>query len=227
MVGGAAAARAVQNLQNTYGHRAAASISTIHNEHGQVPHPGPQQGSRPGPPPSQTAQQYRAQMQSIQQRASQAALNGGSGVPRSQVDGGGDPFEGVLMRHDADGNQVELGRVEIDAMLHERIAARAKQMEGGGLMLPLKQATKHKSIPTAGGRAGTRQMDGAEDDTKDAVLDEDAINSDLDDPDDDQDDDEDDDEAMGPVMLCMYDKVQRVKNKWWVFESCGRVGILC
>ena len=33
-----------------------------------------------------------------------------------------------------------------------------------------------------------------------------------------QDDDEDDDESMGHMMLCMYDKVQRVKNKWYVLD---------
>jgi transcription initiation factor TFIIA large subunit len=27
---------------------------------------------------------------------------------------------------------------------------------------------------------------------------------------------EDEDEGMGHIMLCMYDKVQRVKNKWYV-----------
>ncbi len=55
-----------------------------------------------------------------------------------------------------------------------------------------------------------------EDDFKDEELDDDAINSDLDDSDDGKDDDEDDDDTMGHMMLCMYDKVQRVKNKWYV-----------
>jgi transcription initiation factor TFIIA large subunit len=49
---------------------------------------------------------------------------------------------------------------------------------------------------------------------KDEELDEDAINSDLDDPDDGLNDEEDDEDSMGHIMLCMYDKVQRVKNKW-------------
>ncbi|CAP94050.1 Pc16g13800 [Penicillium rubens Wisconsin 54-1255] len=44
--------------------------------------------------------------------------------------------------------------------------------------------------------------------------DEDAINSDLDDSDDLVADDHDADESEGQVMLCTYDKVQRVKNKW-------------
>ena len=49
-----------------------------------------------------------------------------------------------------------------------------------------------------------------EDDT-----DEDAINSDLDDPDDDDAiADEGEDGKEGQIMLCTYDKVQRVKSKW-------------
>lgn len=54
------------------------------------------------------------------------------------------------------------------------------------------------------------QLDGESDDE---VADEDAINSDLDDPEDDEIDNEDEDEVP-QIMLCMYDKVQRTKNKW-------------
>ncbi|KAI5285255.1 transcription factor IIA subunit alpha [Ascosphaera acerosa] len=53
------------------------------------------------------------------------------------------------------------------------------------------------------------RYDGADD-----VDDEDAINSDLDDPDDLLDEEDADGDAIGQVMLCTYDKVQRVKNKW-------------
>lgn len=74
------------------------------------------------------------------------------------------------------------------------------------------------------------QLDGESDDE---VADEDAINSDLDDPEEDEIDNEDEDEVP-QIMLCMYDKVQRTKNKWkcvlkdgvltingkeWVFSS--------
>ena len=45
-------------------------------------------------------------------------------------------------------------------------------------------------------------------------VDEDAINSDLDDPDDDLDKEQDEGDDLGETMLCLYDKVQRVKNKW-------------
>ena len=59
--------------------------------------------------------------------------------------------------------------------------------------------------------AAMKQMDGESGDEE--VVDEDAINSDLDDPEDDEIDGEDDDEVP-QIMLCMYDKVQRTKNKW-------------
>ena len=67
------------------------------------------------------------------------------------------------------------------------------------------------------------QFDGphdSEDDDKVGIKadpdleDEDAINSDLDDSDDNVVDETEDDAAVGQMMLCTYDKVQRVKNKW-------------
>lgn len=44
--------------------------------------------------------------------------------------------------------------------------------------------------------------------------DEDAINSDLDDPADTAIEEEEDEGRPNQIMLCTYDKVQRVKNKW-------------
>lgn len=68
------------------------------------------------------------------------------------------------------------------------------------------------------------QMDGDEEDDdddktgiKDELFDdddEDAINSDLDDPDDNVIEEEPDDGRPQQIMLCTYDKVARVKNKW-------------
>lgn len=68
------------------------------------------------------------------------------------------------------------------------------------------------------------QMDGDEDDDdddktgiKDELFDdddEDAINSDLDDPDDNVIEEEPEDGRPQQIMLCTYDKVARVKNKW-------------
>lgn len=67
------------------------------------------------------------------------------------------------------------------------------------------------------------QMDGNEEDDddktgiKDELFDdddEDAINSDLDDPDDNVIEEEPEDGRPQQIMLCTYDKVARVKNKW-------------
>lgn len=144
----------------------------------------------------------------------QRGPNGQPHLNNGQTDGAGDDdeFEGVLMERGAAGDLRELGRVEIDRMLHEQIAAKAKSMEGGGLMLPLKEATRHAT--TSRSRSESKDKQAAAYDGGDDEDDEDAINSDLDDPDEDRDDDEVDDEGLGHIMLCMYDKVQRVKNKW-------------
>ena len=72
---------------------------------------------------------------------------------------------------------------------------------------------------------GIPQMDGDEEDDddddkigiKDELFDdddEDAINSDLDDPDDNIIEEEPEDGRPQQIMLCTYDKVARVKNKW-------------
>jgi transcription initiation factor TFIIA large subunit len=212
--------RAAQNLQSKFGARADAAITSLYNAK-----PGPQVNPgqpQPGQPQQINAAQYRQSMAAataaaMHQHNPQAPYsNGGNGLPTSQVDGPSEGFEGILMQRGPDGNTVEMGRVQIDEMIHAQIAARAKQMEGGGLMLPLREATKHRSIATKRSTSNDRvQVDGTGD-VKDEELDvdADAINSDLDDPEDDQEDDDDDDESNNHMMLCMYDKVQRVKNKW-------------
>lgn len=128
------------------------------------------------------------------------------------MDGGGDS-DVVVMQ---DGRP--MGRVEIDGLLRDRILARGSAMEGGGLMLPLAQASTSSSrkqkVPRKSKHA-PGQLDGDDDDDDVKDEDEDAINSDLDDPDDGLGEEDDDEEGeLGQIMLCMYDKVQRVKNKW-------------
>ncbi|CAK7275099.1 transcription factor IIA subunit alpha [Sporothrix epigloea] len=162
-----------------------------------------------------------------------------NGLSKSQVDGSADTedvknsgsaFEGVLLQQRRAGQlPVELGRIEIDNLLHEQMTRQAQRMEGGGLMLPLQKRVKREgkrraigaTTLTDGAAAQTSrsitQFDGMEEDEDvkaDILDDEDAINSDLDDPEDDREDDDDEDDVMGPIMLCVYDKVQRVKNKW-------------
>ena len=246
--------RAAQNLQATYGQRAAASINAIQSN---LPQQGQQQGhqqnmqqqqhqqqQRPSnvqmPQPNMTSAQYQAVI-TARQREQLRSMGG------AQTDGADEIEEavGIMKRFDAQGNEVEIGRVEIDHIIRRKIEAMGRTMEGGGLMLPLKErnpAAKSKkrrattsenltfgnphSTPSAGPSShAPPQYDGVDDDDddddksnvlKEEDLDEDAINSDLDDPDDGLNEEEDDDEGMGHIMLCMYDKVQRVKNKWCV-----------
>lgn len=244
IAGTTAQQRAAAQLQATYGNRAAASISAIqgsapqqHNPqrdmqqmqaHQQAMHHQQQQQMR------QQMQQQRPQMtqgeyqkamaiNAMQQRQSIQSQNGVNGA---QTDGTADEFEGAtaVFKRVGAGGEEELGRLEIDGLIRDQIIAKGKAMEGGGLMLPLREASTSKSrqrkVKKSG--SGLAQYDGpgSDDDedskgnVKDEELDEDAINSDLDDPDDGLNDEEDDDEGMGHIMLCMYDKVQRVKNKW-------------
>ncbi|KAH8649436.1 transcription factor IIA, alpha/beta subunit-domain-containing protein [Tricladium varicosporioides] len=241
--------RAVQHLQNSFGQRAAASINAIqgvaqqpqnaqqvmhqqqqHMQQQAMHHQQMQQmqqqrtGQMPGrPQPQMTQEQYRMAM-AAQARQHVQAQNGQHGLNGAQTDGAGDDIEETfgIIKQVSDNGEETMGRVEIDGMIRQKIEAMGQRMEGGGLMLPLREAStaakRQRKIKKSA--AGNRQVDGpdSDDDDKDGVkdeeIDEDAINSDLDDPDDGLNDEEDDDEGMGHIMLCMYDKVQRVKNKW-------------
>ncbi|KIM98100.1 hypothetical protein OIDMADRAFT_129787 [Oidiodendron maius Zn] len=210
--------RAAQHLQQNYGQRAAASINAIQGNQMTQMQQHSQAQTMSTQRPQMTPEQYRQAMAAtMQQRLQNQSNNVGS----AQTDGAGDDTMeafGVVKRGDE-----PMGRVAIDGMIREKIAAMGRSMEGGGLMLPLKQATNPQSRRQKAARqngAGNAQHDGVDSDeddkdgVKDEDLDEDAINSDLDDPEDGLNDEEDDDEGMGHIMLCMYDKVQRVKNKW-------------
>ncbi|KAF7938427.1 uncharacterized protein EAE98_000765 [Botrytis deweyae] len=156
-------------------------------------------------------------------QAPQAQQNPQGGVGGAQTDGAGDETDesiGVIKQFDSQGNEIAMGRIEIDNLIRSKIESMGKAMEGGGLMLPLKEANKipstkrqRKTLPGSLPQTDGLGSDDDDEKVKDE-LDEDAINSDLDDPDDGLNDDDDDDESMGHIMLCMYDKVQRVKNKW-------------
>ena len=158
-----------------------------------------------------------------QAAAAQQKLQYQNGVGGAQTDGAGDEEDSVsvIKRINANGEEV-MGRIEIDGLIRDKIASMGQTMEGGGLMLPLHQATssKKRQRKVVKSASGLGQFDGPDSDddnkelVKDEELDEDAINSDLDDPDDGLNEEDEDDEGMGHIMLCMYDKVQRVKNKW-------------
>ena len=82
------------------------------------------------------------------------------------------------------------------------------------------QSSDPKHLPSIPQLDGEEEDDEDDDDKtgiKDELFDdddEDAINSDLDDPDDNVIEEEPEDGRPQQIMLCTYDKVARVKNKW-------------
>lgn len=129
---------------------------------------------------------------------------------------------------------------EGDRFLREQVRLQSLQLEGGGLLLPLEEhypsskKAKRRLVSRTKASASEdsvspltpalnslsisgpprSQYDGPDDDDERVEDDEDAINSDLDDPDDLVAEEHEGEDAVGQVMLCTYDKVQRVKNKW-------------
>ncbi|KAG2415050.1 hypothetical protein HFD88_006240 [Aspergillus terreus] len=103
---------------------------------------------------------------------------------------------------------------EADRTLREHLTQRMLQYEGGGLLVPLEERQSSSRVSSSVSRMPKAQVDGPGGDDDKDEDDEDAINSDLDDPDDLVAEDHDAEDAVGQVMLCTYDKVARVKNKW-------------
>ena len=133
-------------------------------------------------------------------------------------------------------NHAEHGQ-HADRMMRDYVMQGSSDLLSG-LMVPLDEQPSHSSkkkrvsipigrivVPQAGSsnpQAGTfiPQFDGVDEDEDEKPIikdedDENAINSDLDDPDDDPAGGiGDEDEDFGDTILCTYDKVQRVKAKW-------------
>ncbi|KAJ5161845.1 Transcription factor IIA alpha/beta subunit [Penicillium capsulatum] len=202
--------RAASQMQQKFGAAAAHSVSQLQAQ-GQPGHAYPQMHAPNGQAPHIKTEPGYPSMGS------------------SQTDGAGDSLTDwkaeVARRRDA----AQSG--EGDRLLREHLKQRMTGLEAGGLFRPLDQhessaSTVRRAALTAslnpeGTSSSTSvapkmsgQTDGAGDDGTKEEEDEDAINSDLDDPDDLVAEDHDADELEGQVMLCTYDKVQRVKNKW-------------
>lgn len=154
-----------------------------------------------------------------------------SNLYTSQTDGAGEGLEDwkafLAARRAA---ETEEGRIAADDFMRARVDAMAMQQDSG-LMVPLDSMPKGKkrraavrvlqaekaaaSSSTAPSASVGAMFDGVDDDIKPGEEDpDDAINSDLDDPEDDLNDGDNSDDDMIDYMLCTYDKVQRVKNKW-------------
>ncbi|QPG77177.1 hypothetical protein FOA43_004583 [Brettanomyces nanus] len=94
------------------------------------------------------------------------------------------------------------------------------ELEGRGPKLEQSDGAADGSdgLDGTNGTSGTDQSSGSDDSDlgSDLGIDSDEINSDLDDPEDEDDinSDEDNDDPEANIMLCLYDRVQRVRNRW-------------
>ncbi|KAK1144659.1 hypothetical protein N8T08_004963 [Aspergillus melleus] len=227
--------RAANMLHQRYGAAAANSVSQLQaqSQHG-LGLPG--QPRPQGMPPVQNGQGPQIKQEPGYPPMPQPPAN------NTQTDGAGDDALSewkaeVARRREAAERQGGAG----DRILRDHIKASMLRLEGGGLMLPLDEQQKQpkastrtvasassgevpvESTPKPGSfsdalssapKVPRPQFDGPGGDDEKEEDDEDAINSDLDDPDDLVAEDHDAEDSVGQVMLCTYDKVQRVKNKW-------------
>ena len=191
--------------------------------------------------PPQAQAQIQPQSQAPGQQQTQPQRLPQTGIQNSQTDGASDDLSDwkaeVQWRREA----AAKNGPENDRRLRDLVESRNLQLEGGGLLAPLHERYPHANgkkrkivkfddldslsnqtgassvVPTSNTTTEAPshpQFDGPDDYPVKKDDDEDAINSDLDDPDDLLDEDQGEDDAVGQVMLCTYDKVQRVKSKW-------------
>ena len=217
-----ARARAAANLQQQYGVRAGPQIAQLQTGQASLHYP-------------QHANQYikqERQESDIPEYKPGPLQASSPPLKSSQNDGAGDALDQWNAEAASRRDLVARNRVAGDRLMREHFNLGQQEMEGGGLLLPIgahhavdkntklevSNLIKSSYAPT-GSSAGppkvsslTRAQGDAAGD-EDGDVDEDAINSDLDDPDE-LAINEEQNEAIDQVMLCTYDKVQRVKNKW-------------
>lgn len=143
------------------------------------------------------------------------------------ADGGLEDWKAFLAARAAAGDGGHGGRIAADNLMRTHIEAMVADQDSG-LGMPLsampkgqkrKAITRVRQVRQAEASSSTSSVprvapfDG-EDAKEEEENPEDAINSDLDDPEDDLDNADNSDDEMIDYMLCTYDKVQRVKNKW-------------
>jgi transcription initiation factor TFIIA large subunit len=187
-------------------------------------------------PVQQTGQQQAAQQQrpqhiqlpgQSQQRPQQQGQYPQGSLNRAQIDGAapGDAMPNMQDRWNAFVSGMRVvpveERIEADTSLRGMMLAE-EEAEQAQLLIPESQRKKLKQRqrsqkpqtgePSSSSQASTvgMQVDGGDD----SPGDEDAINSDLDDPEEDLDGDAEEEEGpLGEMILCTWDKVNRVKNK--------------
>lgn len=208
--------RAASMLHQRYGAAAANSVSQLQAQSQSAL-------GFPGQPRPQHAQAPNGQGPTVKTEPGYPPM---SSLGNTQTDGASDALsawkaEVARRREAAAEGQDEDG--ESSRPLREHLKQRMLQLEGGGLLLPLEErqypsrmvALPEEHAASSGPPMMPRpQFDGPGGDDEKEEDDEDAINSDLDDPDDLAGEDNEGEDSVGQVMLCTYDKVQRVKNKW-------------
>jgi transcription initiation factor TFIIA large subunit len=204
--------RAAMNLHNSYGDRAGPQIAELQQggqRHGLVP----QQVIRSGPHIKQEDTSSNQYHSNISQQAAP--------IKSDQTDGGNDARDTWQSEYARRKTEIAENRDRNDRVIRDHVLASQQQLEGGGVMLPLDEhviigSRSHGRVPKSAGISSSlarAQGDAAGDEDEDEE-DENAINSDLDDPNELEDDAADGEDTTDQVMLCTYDKVQRVKNKW-------------
>jgi transcription initiation factor TFIIA large subunit len=184
----------------------------------------PMQGQQQRMMAPQHQQQRPQQQQQMQQQMQQQRPPPQGHIYTSQTDGSGDAladWEALKAARAADAVE----RMAADDTMRARIDAMAMRQDSG-LMVPLDSMPKGKKrraavrvLQTQDAEASSSAsaptgFDATADDVEPTEDPEDAINSDLDDSEDGLNDGDNSDDDMVDYMLCTYDKVQRVKNKW-------------
>ncbi|KAG9784594.1 hypothetical protein ABEF93_006366 [Exophiala dermatitidis] len=215
--------RAAMNLHQSFGQRAGPQIAQLQsNQQPKLQSPGVQ-----GSPYIKQEDGGQQSFAGVQDYPDDVKPQISAPLKSSQTDGAGedrDTWDAEYSRRKA---LAAAHGVEADNLMRAQFLAKQRELEGGGLLLnlderapaPSKAVSRKLRDLNSEGPSGsnipsiTRAQGDAGGDDDDDEEDEDAINSDLDDPDELAANAEDG-ENTDQVMLCTYDKVQRVKNKW-------------
>ncbi|KAF2100894.1 transcription factor IIA, alpha/beta subunit [Rhizodiscina lignyota] len=231
--------RAASLLQQQYGSQPGPPMP----QGGAQPQPG---FALPGQPRSTGIQLPGQQQQRVPQQQpyppqQQPPQQQRNSLSAAQTDGAGDGAAEWSVNIAQGRGRSEADRIAADGQIKAHIERMAFNTDSG-LMVPLSElpkATKVRGLkrkaalgapPSSSNPAEPStlptiaQMDGGDEEDEDDEkprfdedeVDEDAINSDLDDSEDENNQVVEDDEgaAVSEAILCTYDKVQRVKNKW-------------
>ncbi|EXJ83529.1 hypothetical protein A1O1_07152 [Capronia coronata CBS 617.96] len=212
--------RAAMNLHQSFGQRAGPQIAQLQSNQPRAP----SQLSAPPTGPYIKQEDSASTFSAVQDHPADVKPQIPTPLQSNQTDGADDARDTWATEYARRKALAAAHGAENDRLMRAYFEARQQELEGGGLLLNLDE----RNIPSksmsrkVNDLAGmgpsttpsiTRVQGDATGDDDDDIDDEDAINSDLDDPDE-LAANEEDGENTDQVMLCTYDKVQRVKNKW-------------